>query len=320
MKITKKQLYIMYVTMLLLILFSTIFGYSDKNYKPKYGVTTANINFRNNASLNKSNIVKVVKKNTKVKIVGEISDFYIVQLTNNQVGLLSKQYVKISGSSLPSASTYENFSKYYATVNGSNTNVRGGPGTNFKSYTKLQKGNKVQVIGRINNFSMIVTDKNTVGMIRFDLITKLKTSTPTTNKTPSNSTTSNTTSNVNINTVLNLMNKARKENGLTELKLDNSLTNVAQFKADDMVKNNYFSHNSPTYGSPFNMMQGFGISYKSAGENIAGNPSITDAVNSWLASSEHKKNILSKSFNYVGIGIKKSNNYGFIIVAMFIQK
>ena len=101
---------------------------------------------------------------------------------------------------------------------------------------------------------------------------------------------------------------------------DKALTNVAQIKADDMVKNNYFSHTSSSYGSPFEMMQGFGISYKSAGENIAGNPSITDAVNSWLASSTHKTNLLSKNFNYIGIGLTKSNTYGYIIVAMFIQK
>lgn len=86
----------MYFTMLLLILFSNIFGYSDKNYKPKYGVTTANVNFRKTANLNKSSIIKIVKKNTKVKIVGEASNFYITQLENNQIGLLSKDYVKIS--------------------------------------------------------------------------------------------------------------------------------------------------------------------------------------------------------------------------------
>ena len=96
MHVTKKQLFIMYFTMLLLILFSNIFGYSDKNYKPKYGVTTANVNFRKTANLNKSSIIKIVKKNTKVKIVGEASNFYITQLENNQIGLLSKDYVKIS--------------------------------------------------------------------------------------------------------------------------------------------------------------------------------------------------------------------------------
>lgn len=318
MRVTRKQLFIMYFTMLILILLSNIFGYSDQNYKPKYGITTANVNFRKTANLNKSSIIKVVKKNSKVKLVGEVSDFYIVQLTNNQIGLLSKTYVKISGTSLPGAAIYTNYSKYYANVNGSNTNVRGGPGTNFKSYTKLQKGNKVQVIGAINNFSMIVTENNTVGMIRSDLITKVKT-TSSNNINNTTNTTTATSSNTNVNTILKLINDARQKNNLSPLTLNSALTNVAQIKATDMVKNNYFSHTSPTYGSPFAMMQGLGISYKSAGENIAGNSNITSAVNSWLSSSTHKKNLLSKSYNNIGIGISKSKTYGYIIVAMFIQ-
>ena len=318
MKITKKQLFIMYFTMLLLILLSNIFGYSDKNYKPKYGVTTANVNLRKTANLNSSSIIQVVKKNSNVKIVGEISDFYITELSNSQVGLLSKIYVKISGSSLKGAKVYENLAKYYAYIKGSNTNVRGGPSTSYKAYTKLQKNDKVQVIGKIDNFNMIVTSNNTIGMIRSDLISKTSTTTSSNNNNNNNNST--TSSNANINTILSLINNARKANSLTPYTLDNALTNVAQIKADDMVKNNYFSHTSSSYGTPFEMMQGFGISYKSAGENIAGNPSITDAVNSWLASSTHKTNLLSKNFNYIGIGLAKSNTYGYIIVAMFIQK
>lgn len=118
---------------------------------------------------------------------------------------------------------------------------------------------------------------------------------------------------------MDLINAARKENDLKPLILGSTLPKVAKIKADDMVKNNYFSHTSPTYGSPFEMMQKYNVSYLSAGENIAGNPSITDAVASWLKSSTHKQNLLSEKFNYIGIGIAKSNVYGYIIVAMFAQ-
>ncbi len=320
MKITKKQLYIMCITMLLLILLSNIFGYSDKNYKPKYGITTANVNLRKTANLEKSSIIQVIKKNSNIKIVGEISQFYIVELSNSQVGLISKSYVKISGSSLKEAKVYENLAKYFAYIKGSNTNVRGGPSTSYKVYTKLQKNDKIQVIGDIDNFYMIVTNNNTVGMIRKDLISKTQSQTTNNNSSNNNNNNSTTSANANINTILSLINNARKENGLTPYTLDKALSNVAQIKADDMIKNNYFSHTSPSFGSPFEMMQGFGISYKSAGENIAGNPNITDAVNSWLASSTHKTNLLSKKFNYIGIGLTKSNTYGYIIVAIFIEK
>lgn len=317
MHVTKKQLFIMYFTMLLLILFSNIFGYSNKNYKPKYGITTANVNFRKSANINKTNIIKVVKKNSKVKLLGEISNFYITQLENNQVGLISKDYVKISGNNLNKALVYTNYTSAYYTLNANNVNVRGGPGTNFKSYTKLKKNSKVQVIGKISNFNMIVTPDNLVGMVRSDFLSK---SNIQGNNNTNNSTSSNTTKNDDVSNILNMINSFRKGNNLPELINDPTLTNIAKLKAQDMVDTNYFSHNSQKYGSPFIMMKNFGISYKRAGENIAGNPSIKNAVDSWIASTTHNKNLLSPYYNYIGVGIAKSSTYGYIIVVMFIEK
>ena len=95
---------------------------------------------------------------------------------------------------------------------------------------------------------------------------------------------------------------------------------VARIKAEDMVTNNYFSHTSPTYGSPFDMLKSFKISYKTAGENIAANSSNSGAVNAWMNSSGHKANILNSSFNYTGIGVVNSSKYGKIFVQMFIGK
>lgn len=87
-----------------------------------------------------------------------------------------------------------------------------------------------------------------------------------------------------------------------------------------MVDNNYFSHDSPIYGSPFTMLKNFKISYKTAGENIAGNSSNSAAVKAWMNSSGHKANILNSSFNYTGLGVVKSNRYGKIYVQLFIRK
>jgi len=67
-------------------------------------------------------------------------------------------------------------------------------------------------------------------------------------------------------------------------------------------------------------MQNAGITYKVAGENIAGNNSVENALKSWLASEEHKTNILSNAYNYIGIGVEPSDTYGYVIVAMFIGK
>ena len=120
--------------------------------------------------------------------------------------------------------------------------------------------------------------------------------------------------------VFDLINKQRTNNGLQALKVDNEVQRVARIKAQDMVDNNYFAHDSPIYGSPFNMLKSFKISYKTAGENIAGNSSNSGAVTSWMNSSGHKANILNSNFNYTGVGVVSSSKYGKIFVQMFIGK
>ena len=70
-----------------------------------------------------------------------------------------------------------------------------------------------------------------------------------------------------------------------------------------MVQNNYFSHNSPTYGSPFDMLNSFKVSYKTAGENIAGNSSNSSAVTAWMNSPTHRENILWPEFTRCAIAI-----------------
>lgn len=135
------------------------------------------------------------------------------------------------------------------------------------------------------------------------------------------SSTSNTTSlSSDEKEVFDLINKQRTNNGLAALKIDAEALNVARIKAQDMVDNNYFSHNSPIYGSPFDMLKSFKVTYKTAGENIAGNSSNSGAVNAWMSSSGHKANILNSSFNYTGIGVVKSSKYGKIYVQIFLGK
>lgn len=118
--------------------------------------------------------------------------------------------------------------------------------------------------------------------------------------------------------MFDLINAKRVANGLSALKIDDEVQNVARIKAQDMVDNNYFSHTSAIYGSPFDMLKSYGISYKTAGENIAGNSSNSGAVNAWMNSEGHKANILNSSFNYTGIGVVNSSKYGKIYVQMFI--
>ncbi|MCV9888230.1 CAP domain-containing protein [Metabacillus halosaccharovorans] len=118
--------------------------------------------------------------------------------------------------------------------------------------------------------------------------------------------------------VIDLTNAERKKNGLPALKADTQLSGVAQKKSEDMRQNNYFSHTSPTYGSPFDMMRDFGVTYKTAGENIAqGQRSAQEVVQAWMNSEGHRKNILSKDFTHIGIGYDSNGHHW---TQMFIGK
>lgn len=102
--------------------------------------------------------------------------------------------------------------------------------------------------------------------------------------------------------VLQLVNAQRTKAGLGSLSNDDKLANMAMVKAQDMIQNNYFDHNSPTYGSPFDMMRQFQITYRSAGENIAkGQSSPEQVMNDWMNSPGHRANILNSSFTKLGV-------------------
>ncbi|MGM7427613.1 CAP domain-containing protein [Bacillus pacificus] len=110
--------------------------------------------------------------------------------------------------------------------------------------------------------------------------------------------------------VVELTNAERAKQGLPALKIDTELSKVARIKSEDMQKNNYFDHNSPTYGSPFDMMKKFGISYTSAGENIAqGQRTPEEVVQAWMNSAGHRANILNNGFTHIGVGYVESGNY-----------
>ena len=108
--------------------------------------------------------------------------------------------------------------------------------------------------------------------------------------------------------VVRLVNVERKKNGLSELKYNWQLCRVARYKSEDMRDKGYFSHTSPTYGTPYQMMRSFGISYRTAGENIAkGQASPEAVVRAWMSSSGHRANILNPSFTEIGVGFASGN-------------
>ncbi|MEK4129895.1 CAP domain-containing protein [Solibacillus sp. FSL W8-0474] len=163
-------------------------------------------------------------------------------------------------------------------------------------------------------------------------VTKKQTTTsPSTNATTPKTETVSTANNTNAVTntatdqvaafeekVVELTNVERTKNGLKALQIDRPLMAAAREKSQDMKDNNYFSHTSPTFGSPFDRMKALKISYKAAGENIAkGQKSPEQVVEAWMNSAGHRANILDKNFTHIGVGYVKN---GHIWTQQFIKK
>ena len=213
---------------------------------------------------------------------------------------------------------YENVDFSFGIVNTDYLNMRSGTGINFDSISILTKNEYVRIYGKVGEWYIVQNEKNQIGTVHQNYITPTNE-----NKAAvTNTEVIEEVSEVNLTSeeseLLSLINAERKKNNLPEFQIDEKVQNVARLKAEDLVQNNYFSHISPTYGTPFEMLNSNSINYKTASENIAGNSSLSDAVNSWLSSDSHRKNILSNDYNYTGIAVVDSIAYGKIIVELFV--
>ena len=202
-------------------------------------------------------------------------------------------------------------------------------GTNYNVITTVNKNEYIRVFAGVGEWYIVQTDSDYVGAVSRKYVRAIYpsssgSSNSGTGGSSSSGNTSSSTETSNMNSdekeVFDLINKQRTNNGLAALKNDSEVQRVARIKAQDMVDNNYFSHTSPTYGSPFDMLKSFKISYKTAGENIAGKSSNSSAGTAWMNSSGHKANILNSNFNYTGIGVVSSPKYGKMYVQLFIGK
>lgn len=119
--------------------------------------------------------------------------------------------------------------------------------------------------------------------------------------------------------IVNMVNQERQNAGLKPLQVDLRLVGVAETKAADMQTNHYFNHTSPTFGSPWAMMQMAGLKVQWAGENIAGNMSAAAAMAAWMQSSGHRANILDPKFTHIGVGAAYGGPYN-IYVQEFLQE
>ncbi|RSL29657.1 hypothetical protein D7Z54_30125 [Salibacterium salarium] len=121
--------------------------------------------------------------------------------------------------------------------------------------------------------------------------------------------------------VIALTNQEREQAGLDPLQSYSELSDVARDKSKDMRDAGYFDHNSPNYGSPFDMMDSYGIEYRGGGENIAaGQKSPEEVVQGWMNSEGHRENILNADFTHIGVGHAEGGSYGDYWTQMFVTK
>lgn len=126
------------------------------------------------------------------------------------------------------------------------------------------------------------------------------------------------------NEVIRLVNAERSKRGLQTLRSNWQLSRVARYKSEDLIiifrNTGTISHNSPRYGSPFKMMEDFGIRFSAGGENIAyGQRSPQEVMNSWMNSPGHRSNILSSTYNQIGVGVAKDRYGRLYWTQMFIK-
>lgn len=189
-------------------------------------------------------------------------------------------------------------------VSATKTSVRSGEGNNYSILGTLKQNDSVYVKKQMSSGWSQVTYNNKIAYI----LTKDLANEPTNPPVEAEVETG-----VNLESykqeVLRLVNIERAKEGLCALSMDYTLSNVAQLKSQDMIDNDYFAHNSPIYGTPFEMMKSHGITYRVAGENIAmGHSTPQEVVNGWMNSEGHRKNIMNGRFTNLGMGIAQSSS------------
>lgn len=115
------------------------------------------------------------------------------------------------------------------------------------------------------------------------------------------------------------INAERVSYGLSSLPIDQELSELARVKSEDMVNNNYFAHESPTYGNSSQMLKSAGYSFTSVGENIAKSASVEKGHAALMSSDGHRRNILGSQWTRVGIGVANDKNGYPYITELFVR-
>lgn len=238
------------------------------------------------------------------------------------------------------SATYEVVDFSYITTNSNNLNVRAGAGTKFPSIGTLKSGQKIRALGKLDGWYVVkMPDSGKIGCIPSTSAKPYGTTTGTGTPVPNQGTVTgggagrtgagatgggaaagSGAMSSDESRILQLVNAERAKAGAKALSASSECTRLARMKSQDMVNNNYFSHQSPTYGSPFDMLKSNNVNYMYAGENIAMNQSAEAAFKAWMNSEGHRKNILNPNFTELGVGIASKGNGSYIYTQLFIGR
>ena len=231
------------------------------------------------------------------------------------------------------SSIWERRQVSHSRINRQNTPVRNGLGSEFEVVKNLEEGQEVDVVAEIGDWYVVRLEDDSLGSVNesdAEPIVKPEEEIEEREETgdaPEGTLEEDTEEEIEPvdnseeeQRMVNMVNEARQNNNLDPLEVDPELTRVARRKSQDMVDNDYFSHHSPTYGSPFDMLDHYDVEYLHAGENIASNPSVEDAHNSLMNSPGHRQNILNENYTHTGIGIVSSDRQGYMITQLFISQ
>lgn len=249
------------------------------------------------------------------------------------------------------SSTFEMVDFSNLNITSDNLIVRSGAGSNYPSVGKLKSGQKIRALGKMDGWYVVkLPDSGRVGCIQadyakpdgVDTTTDTRTAAPAPKPdtaagggagaggaagggTAAGTAGGGTAAGAGTMTsdearILQLVNAERAKVGAKALTSSSECTRLARMKSQDMVNKNYFSHQSPTYGSPFDMLKSYKVSYMYAGENIAMNQSADAAFKAWMNSEGHKKNILNPNFTELGVGIAPKGDGSNIYTQLFIGR
>jgi len=105
--------------------------------------------------------------------------------------------------------------------------------------------------------------------------------------------------------IIELVNESRLSHGLGVVSEQSDLSYAAQMKAEDMLKNQYFSHDTPSGQTPWYWIERAGYEYRYAGENLAIHFDTAEAQHrAWMESPTHRQNILKPEYEDIGIAVR----------------